>query len=78
MKVYREISLRKFEFWAGAKDRVKYLTDEELDRIEEVLEDLCPKGLSEVELNDLFWFDEDLVAEWLGYESFEEIMERSE
>jgi len=25
MKVYREISLSEFEFWAGAKDRVKYL-----------------------------------------------------
>ena len=40
-------------------------------------EDLCPGGLSEAEINDLFWFEEDVIAEWLGYESFEEIMERN-
>jgi hypothetical protein len=78
MKVYRETSLNEFAFWAGAKDKVKYLTDEELDRIEQILDVLCPDGLSETELNNLFWFDDDVIAEWLGYESFEEIMERSE
>src|SRR5690606_35699900 len=65
------------EFWAGAKDRVKYLTEDELDQIEQNLEDLCPEGLSDTEINDLFWFEEDVIAEWLGYESFEEIMERN-
>jgi hypothetical protein len=76
MRIYREIPLREFDFWAGAKDRVKYLTRYELDQIEEMLEEICPDGLSETDLNDLFWFEDDLIAEWLGYESFEEIMER--
>ena len=78
MRIYREIPLREFEFWAGAKDRVKYLTMEELDQIEEILEEICPEGISETDLNDLFWFEEDLIAEWLGYETFEEIEERDE
>lgn len=34
MKIYTENSLTNFEFWSGAKDTVKYLTDEELDTIE--------------------------------------------
>lgn len=76
MKVYREVSLREFDFWGGAKDRVKYLTGDELERIEQVLEELYPKGIDETELNDLFWFEEDSLAEWLGYENFEQIMER--
>lgn len=76
MKVYREISLREFEFWAGAKDRVKYLTDDELDQIEQILEEIYPEGLSETDVNDLFWFEDELIAEWLGYENFDEIMER--
>ncbi len=76
MRIYREIPLREFDFWAGAKDRVKYLTHYELDQIEEMLEEICPDGLSETDLNDLFWHEDDLIAEWLGYESFEEIMER--
>lgn len=77
MKVYREISLSEFDFWAGAKDRVKYLTKEELDQIEQILEEICPEGMSEFEVNDLFWFEEELIAEWLGYENFDEIMERN-
>ena len=77
MKIYREIPLSEFDFWAGAKDRVKYLTEEELEQIEQILEDIYPKGMSEFEVNDLFWFAEELIAEWLGYESFEEIMERN-
>jgi len=78
MKIYREIPLTEFEFWAGAKDRVKYLTKEELDQIEQILEEICPEGMSEFEVNDLFWFEEELIAEWLGYEDFDEIMRRNQ
>jgi len=76
MKIYTDIPLTEFEFWAGAKDTVKHLTDEELDQIEQILEEIYPEGLDETELNDIFWFERDLIAEWLGYETFEEIMER--
>jgi len=76
MKIYRDVSLTEFEFWAGAKDTVKYLTDDELEQIEQILEELYPEGLSADEVNDLFWLAEDTIAEWLGYECFEEIMER--
>ncbi len=76
MKIYTEQSLRNFEFWSGAKDTVKYLTLEELDTIEAILEDAYPEGMDETEINDFFWFEEDTIAEWLGYGSFEEIMNR--
>ena len=76
MRIYRDIPLTEFEFWAGAKDTIKYLTDYELEQLEQILEDLCPEGLSEEQLNDIFWFERDLIAEWLGYEDFDEIMRR--
>jgi len=76
MKIYRDIPLTQFEFWAGAKDTVKYLTEFELKEIELILEDLCWEGLSEEQLNDIFWHERDLIAEWLGYEDFDEIMRR--
>ena len=78
MKVYREVSLREFSFWAGARDRVEHLSHEELDLIEQILQELYPEGLSATELNDLFWFNDDMIASWLGYKTFEEIMERNE
>ena len=78
MKVTTETSLRHFEFWSGAADRVKYLSLEELDSIEAQLEELYPDGMTDTEINDLFWFDDDFIAELLGYNDFEEIMNRSE
>ena len=76
MKVYQEATLKNFEFWGGAVERVNCLTFEELDQIESILEDCYPDGISETTLNDIFWFDEDWIAEMLGYESFEEIWNR--
>lgn len=78
MKIYTENSLSNFEFWSGAVDRVKYLTDDELDTIEAILEDVYPDGMDETQINDLFWFEEDWIAEMLGYEDFEAIMHRDD
>jgi hypothetical protein len=74
MKIYREISLREFDFWGEARNTVKYLTNDELDRIERILEEICIKSLSETELNDFFWFENDVIASWLGYEDFDKLM----
>ena len=76
MKLYKEESIRNFDFWSGAKDTVKYLTEDELDTIEKMLEELYPEGMDETELNDFFWFEDDTIAEWLGYEDFEALMNR--
>ena len=71
MKIYREQSLSNFEFWSGAKDRAQVLTDSDFDTIEAMLEDLYPDGASETDINDFFWFEEDTIADWLGFESWE-------
>lgn len=67
MKAYSEISLTRFEFWGGAKDRAKILTYEEMEQIEEIIEELYPDEIDEVNINDLFWFDFESVVEWFGY-----------
>lgn len=78
MKIYRETTLTNFEFWGGAKCRAEKLTYSELEQITEILEELYPDGIDETTVNDLFWFEEDTIAEWLGYNSFEEIYNREE
>lgn len=75
MKIYAEKNLRDFEFWSGAKDTAEHLTDDDFDIIESTLEEVYPEGMDECSINDLFWFDEDTIAEWLGYSSFEELIE---
>ena len=78
MKIYTETSLSNFEFWSGAKDTVKYLTDDELDTIEENLNEAYPDGMSDTELNDFFLFEDDTIAEWLGYDDFDALMKRED
>ena len=66
MKVYSELSLRDFEFWAGAKENAQKLTPEQLDEVEHNLEDIYPDGIDEITINDIFWFDFDQICVWLG------------
>jgi hypothetical protein len=76
--ISKDKRLRDFDFWSGAKDTVDYLTSDDLDTIEDMLEDAYPDGMTETQLNDLFWFDTDVIAEWLGYDDFESLInERS-
>lgn len=71
MKIYAEKSLRDFEFWGGAEYTRNNLTLGEIDTIECVLEEIYPDGASETTINDIFWFEEDWIAEMLGFEDWE-------
>lgn len=72
MKYYVEESLRNFKFWNGAKDTVDELTLEDLDIIESCLDD--GGEWSDTAINDFFWFENDTIAEWLGYSSWERML----
>jgi hypothetical protein len=50
---------------------------EQLDQIEGILEDIYPDGITNTQLNDLFWFEPDTLAEWLGFEDWEDLMSDS-
>lgn len=72
MKYYVEESLSNFKFWSGAKKNTAELTEEQFNEIESILEGLYPEGMSDTEINDLFWFEFDTVKEWLGIEEEED------
>lgn len=74
MKIVREISLKDFEFWAGAKDTVSWLTSNDLDIIENYLCEISDE-LEETLVNDLFWFSTDFIADCLGYEDWDALTE---
>ena len=73
MKIYSETSLQNFEFWSGARDTADELTGHELDRIENELEAIYPDGMTDTDINDIFWFEQDWIAEMLGYECWEHL-----
>ena len=68
MSIKPEQSLRCFEFWSGAKSNAEMMTCEELDSVENALEELYPEGMTDTEINDLFWFDFDYVCDLIGLE----------
>lgn len=73
MKVYKEISLKDFEFWSGAKDTAERISDEgKWKELEELLEECYPEGISETKLNDLLWFEDDWIFEMLGISTEED------
>ena len=73
MKITSEISLRDFEGWSGAVNTLNALTDEQKDDLEAILEEIYPDGMDETSLNDLLWFDSDAIADWLGFEDWEDL-----
>ena len=69
MKITSEMSLKNFKAWSGAKDTLNKLI--ELDKCEEleaVLEDIYPEGMTETQLNDILWFEDEWIYETLGIE----------
>ena len=78
MKIYTEVSLSNFEFWSGAEDIANELTEEQFNIIEAQLEEEYPDGMSEEDVNDLFRFEEDYIAQILGYDDWEEFMHKDD
>lgn len=79
MKLYKETSLADFEAWSGAVatlDRI--IAENKCDELEAILEEQYPDGMSETELNDLLWFEDELVFEWLGIRTESEIRQELE
>lgn len=67
MTIKKEVTLQQFDFWGGAADFAHQLTSQELDIIEETLEEMFQSDIpSETEVNDIFWFEQDGIAELLG------------
>ena len=69
MKITSEMSLKNFKAWSGAKDTLNKLIElDKCDELEFILDDLYPDGLTETQLNDILWFDDEWIYETLGIE----------
>ena len=69
MKITSEMSLKNFKAWSGAKDTLNKLIElDKCDDLEFILDDLYPDGLTDTQLNDILWFDDEWIYETLGIE----------
>ena len=69
MKITSEMSLKNFKAWSGAKDTLNKLIElDKCDELEFILDDLYPDGLTDTQLNDILWFEDEWIYEMLGIE----------
>lgn len=74
MKTFNENTiLVTFDAWSGAVDTKNTIIEHgQADAFDYLIEELYPEGLSETQLNDILWFEEDWLFENLGINQDEE------
>ena len=73
MKIITEIGLYNFRTWSGAtvtKERI--IKEGKEEEFTQLIEELYPDGITDIELNDLLWFDSQWIYETLGITEEEE------
>lgn len=67
MKIITETSLFKFDAWSGAIDTQKRIINEGKEaEFEQLIEELYPDGVTDVQLNDLLRFEDKWIYATLG------------
>lgn len=74
MKIVSEVSIADFEAWSGGRTTLdRIIAEGKCDELEAVLEELYPDGMTDTQLNDLLWFEDEQVYEWCGIRTESEI-----
>lgn len=73
MLIKKEMSICEFEAWSGAKTTLDtIIANNKETEFECLIEECYPNGLTDTELNDLLWFNNDWIYEQLGISDEEE------
>jgi len=74
IKVYKEMDLTDINWSRGAQIVYDLFTEDEIEKLQELLEDSYPDGIEATELDDLFEHDPEQLIDLLGisdsYETF--------
>ena len=67
MKIYSEMNLEDFNAWSGAEvTKSTIIENNKENEFNGLIEELYPEGLSETQLNDILWFEDEWIFETLG------------
>ena len=79
MKIVSEIGLEEFNAWSDAVTTKERIIEEGKEReFENLIEECYPEGLTDTELNDLLWFEDEWILDSLGIVDKEEEEEEEE
>ena len=74
-----ESSLRDFKAWSGGYDTLATLVERDLvDDTEAFLEMCFEETPTETDINDVLWFEKDMIAEYHGYQDWETLLKETE
>ena len=70
MKIINEDgTLRDFEAWSGAIETQKKIIEKnKAEEFDNLIDELYPDGLTDVQLNDILWFEDEYIFEMLNIE----------
>lgn len=70
MKIINDdLDLRDFKAWSGAREtQERIISEGKAEEFNFLIEEIYPDGLSDIQLNDILWFDEEWIFENLGIE----------
>lgn len=74
MKIYEEIEWRAFDFTDEARENLRYMTDEQIDKIWNYLEINFTTGLSYYDINHFFTYSTKEIAFRLGFDCWEQLV----
>jgi hypothetical protein len=67
MKIISELTLYQFDAWSGAVEtKNAIIAAGKENEFDSMIYDLYPNGMTDTELNDFLWFDEEYIFEYLG------------
>lgn len=75
MKLYEEVDLKDFDAWAGAVQTLNTLIEKgDCELVEQYLMESFFENdyITATEVNDMLRFEQDEIAHWLGYESWDD------
>lgn len=69
IKIVTEMHLRDFDAWSVSIDTKNKIIEAGKDlEFEDIINAIYPDGLTDTQLNDLLWFDDEWCYETLGME----------
>ena len=79
MTIKTETSLKYFDAWSGAIYTLHRIIEEDkCDEAEALIEELYPDGLTDTQLNDILWFEDEWLFDALGITDEEDEEEEEE
>ena len=73
MKIISEIGIADFKAWSGAVETKEAIVNAgKCDEFDSYIEEIYPDGLTDTELNDMLWLQDDWIFEALGISEDEE------